>query len=645
MTALTLATLALRITLILGVVGIINSGRRRSSAGSRHWLWMLALAGVSILPLTARVTPPLRVVPWNRATEIAAPSVTARQSTLTAPELVSDERNVPAVTSPVIPDVTIAAIQPVSSSIDVSIAIAAIWILGTLLLIGRLIHAHVIARRVLRNSYLTKERPVESVPIRFSTEVDMPFTYGLVKPVIILPADADLWSASQMKATLTHEVAHAKRGDGLALLVTQCVVALYWWHPVVWIAARAAAADRERACDDAVLREGMRASEYGQCLLAHADAAFPWKSKPLATVMFGHSAGLCVRVAALLDPAIDRSSAVRPSAVVVAGILGFVVVVGAAAPRDLRTTMSVSSSNVTQKALPLVAASIIPAAPRALVDPVGQSADVEPTVCRQTKDIKHARTYRDATVRITGAGGEFNNGVSREIWTGLDCIAWIQYSGQMEASVDERSMDVISDGLFLAHNEGPDGTLDYSQTGASSSMKLNGKSTTIGPAEQQWIAAMVREYLRRTGKRVHERARHALVAGSIPALLAEAERVPSSEVRAAYLVEGFASTLDGRAAAKFIEDGAALLDSSDSRGRFLLGVPPAFRSDVGVLAAIYREASLIEPDDPVEKVLASTSPPRPLPSALQPWMEKIIDGIQISERRTALRAYYLGLRP
>jgi len=44
-------------------------------------------------------------------------------------------------------------------------------------------------------------------------------------------------------------------------------------------------------------------------------------------------------------------------------------------------------------------------------------------------------------------------------------------------------------------------------------------------------------------------------------------------------------------------------------------------------------------------VLASTSPPRPLPSTLQPLVEKIIDGIQISERRTALRAYYLGLKP
>jgi len=206
-------------------------------------------------------------------------------------------------------------------------------------------------------------------------------------------------------------------------------------------------------------------------------------------------------------------------------------------------------------------------------------------------------------------------------------------------------MGVISDGRFIAHNEGPDGTREYTQTAESSSMTLNGRSVAIGPAEQRWLAEMVVEYLRRTGQRVHERARRALIAGSIPALLAEAERIPSSDVRAAYLAEGFSSTLDARAAEKFIEEGAALLDSSDSRGRFLLAVPDRYRSDIGILTAIYREASVIEPDGPVEKVLASTSPPRPLPSVLQPLLEKIIDGIQISERRTALRAYYLGLKP
>jgi beta-lactamase regulating signal transducer with metallopeptidase domain len=641
MTALTVATLALRITLILGAVGIVNSIRKRSSAGSRHWLWMLALAGVAILPLAARLTPPLRVVPWNPPEAIVAPAAAVETIGTPAIEIASDERNVPSVAWPVISGTSVGVSESADTPIDLQTAIAIIWILGTLVFVARLIRAHFVARRILGSSYIARQPPIGSVEVRYSADVELPFTYGLMKPVVILPANADSWSASQMKATLTHEMAHARRGDGLALLVTQCVVAFYWWHPVVWVAARAASADRERACDDAVLREGMRASDYGQCLLAHADAVSAWKSKPLATVMFGHSAGIGARVAALLDPAIDRSSAARPRMSVVAAVLGFVVLVGAAAPSQIKGVSS-HPQPATPAARALVNASIIPVTAPASTS---QVAEAEPTVCRQAKDIKHARTYRNKNLYITGAGGEFNDGKSRVIWTGLDCIAWIQYSGQIAASADEKMMGVISDGRFVAHNESPDGIREYTQTDASSSMTLNGKSIAIGPAEQRWISGMVVQYLRRTGQRVHERARRTLIAGSIPALLAEAARVPSSEVRAAYLAEGFSSTIDARAAGKFIEEGASLLDSSDSRGRFLLAVPDRYRSDIGVLTAIYREASVIEPDGAVEKVLASTSPPRPLPSVLQPLIEKIIDGIQVSERRTALRAYYLGLRP
>jgi beta-lactamase regulating signal transducer with metallopeptidase domain len=642
MTALTLATLALRITVILGAVGVVNSVRRRSSAGSRHWLWMLALAGVSILPLTASFTRPLRVVPWDRPIEAATLSTDA-PTTSPVSEVVSDERNVPSAASPAIPDLPIASIEAARTSIDIPTAIVAAWIFGTLLLIGRLLRAHVVARRVLRNSYITRQPSIESVPVRFSAEVELPFTYGLVKPMIILPADADTWSASQMKATLTHEVAHAKRGDGVALLVSQCIVALYWWHPVVWVAARAAAADRERACDDAVLREGMRASDYGQCLLAHADTVSAWRSKPLATVMFGHSAGIGARVAALLDPAIDRSSAARPKFGVVAGILGLVVLVGAAAPRELkRVTNGSPIQAAAQTELPLVSASIVPVAPAAFV---AKRSDAEPTLCRQAQDWRQARTYKDTAVHITGAGAEYANGITREIWTGLDCIAWMEFDDKVDASTDEKTMTVPPGSRFIAHNEGPDGTREYRLTGGSSSLTLNGQTANIGLAEQQWIAGMTREFLRRTGKRVHERSRAALAAGGLPALLAEAARVQRSDVRAEYLVEGFGVTRDPGAVAKFIEEGSALLDSSTSRGRFLLAVPEAYRNNVGVLASIYREASLIEPDGDAEKVLASTTPPRPLPSVLEPWLERIIDGLQVSERRTALRAYYMGMRP
>ena len=156
---------------------------------------------------------------------------------------------------------------------------------------------------------------------------------------------------------------------------------------------------------------------------------------------------------------------------------------------------------------------------------------------------------------------------------------------------------------------------------------------------------MTREYLRRTGTNMHNRARRVLASGSIPALLAEAAAVPGTSVRAQYLIEGFASTRNARETAEFIHAGAALLDSLDSRAPFLTAVPVAYLNNPEVLEAIYAEASVIEPDGAVEAVVAKTDPPRPLSAALRPWMEKIIAGLSTSERRATLSAYYLGTKP
>jgi Antirepressor regulating drug resistance, predicted signal transduction N-terminal membrane component len=646
MNVLTIATLALRITAVLGTVGAINAVRRRASAGSRHWLWMLALAGIVIMPVATRFGPPIPILPSSAST-MSTNAPNAERLSLKAapvPAVVKYRASVTAnaqVNSP-----TIASVP--DHTPDPSAAIVILWAAGSLLLLARLGHAHIIARRVVKRSNAVTPAISGQAAVRFSNEIDLPFTYGLLEPAVILPRAALSWPAQQMEATLTHEQAHAKRGDGIALVMSQIVVALYWWHPAVWYAARAAAADRERACDDAVLRNGMRPSDYGQCLLAHADSVDAWRSSPVATVMFGHSAGLGARVSALLDPAIDRSSGTRPKMAAITGILAVVAVVGAAAPRKLHEGRITTRSDI-KPSLSLVNTSMVPTNTPVETKPIKAGPVIphvssEALVCHQAKDSRQARTYKDAAVHITGAGATFNDGVTREIWTGVDCIAWLQYSGSVDATADEKNIVVSSGGRFIAHNEGPEGTREYRVTPESVALTLNGNTVAIGASEQGWIAGMVREYLRRSGKRAHERAHVALTSG-IPSLLAEAAGVPKMDIRAQYLAEGFAATHDAQSVARYIHDGAALLDSLDSRATFLVSVPTAYKSDVTVLTAIYEEASVIEPDGAVDKVLDSTSPPRPLPAVLRPLMEKIIAGISNSDRQPAMRAYYLGIKP
>jgi beta-lactamase regulating signal transducer with metallopeptidase domain len=81
-------------------------------------------------------------------------------------------------------------------------------------------------------------------------------TIGILRPVILLPADAVSWPVERRALVLAHELAHVGRFDTLTQLMAQVAVALFWFDPLLWLAARRMGVEREFACDDAGLREG-----------------------------------------------------------------------------------------------------------------------------------------------------------------------------------------------------------------------------------------------------------------------------------------------------------------------------------------------------------------------------------------------------
>lgn len=108
------------------------------------------------------------------------------------------------------------------------------------------------------------------VRLRLGGKVVTPMTGGLWSPVILLPASASGWSADRRTVVLTHELVHVRRRDALRQLLGRIVLALYWFHPLSWIASRLAAASREQACDEDVLAVGQRPSEYARHLVSLA---------------------------------------------------------------------------------------------------------------------------------------------------------------------------------------------------------------------------------------------------------------------------------------------------------------------------------------------------------------------------------------
>ena len=108
-------------------------------------------------------------------------------------------------------------------------------------------------------------RPVELLE---HEAVPGPMTFGVMRPVIVLPLDAREWSEADVRRAMVHELEHIQRGDWLMHRGSHRA-ALYWFHPLVWTAWRQLSLEAERSCDDAVVVSEER-TDYAEQLVTLA---------------------------------------------------------------------------------------------------------------------------------------------------------------------------------------------------------------------------------------------------------------------------------------------------------------------------------------------------------------------------------------
>ena len=139
--------------------------------------------------------------------------------------------------------------------------------------------------------------------------VDIPYTWGLLHPVILLPRTATGWTAERMDAVLFHELGHVRRNDTLFAILSRVTCALYWFHPLAWWVDRSARESAERSCDMLVVEQGITPARYARDLLEILrDARRPAVS--LAPTMARES-HLAHRIVALVERRPGRSRAGR----------------------------------------------------------------------------------------------------------------------------------------------------------------------------------------------------------------------------------------------------------------------------------------------------------------------------------------------
>lgn len=165
-----------------------------------------------------------------------------------------------------------------------------------------------------------------------SDAITMPFACGIRTPTVVLPREAQSWSDEQRTAVLLHELAHIKRRDLIGHTVSRFACAMYWFHPLVWTAARKLRSESERACDDLALICGARPSDYAEHLLNIVTRVKHRRTPPLALAMATRSE-FEGRMLAILDPERRRRGPGRlQSTSLVAAVFVLAVVIGIATP-------------------------------------------------------------------------------------------------------------------------------------------------------------------------------------------------------------------------------------------------------------------------------------------------------------------------
>jgi HEAT repeat protein len=149
------------------------------------------------------------------------------------------------------------------------------------------------------------------VEVALTRELAVPVSWGLWRPVVLLPTGARQWAPERRRVVLRHELAHVRRGDYAGHLLIELACALHWLNPLVWRAAQRARLEQEQACDDRVLGLGTASVEYAQHLLDIARTfAAPGMPERGALAMAA-AATLPERMRAILDVGLDHRPAGR----------------------------------------------------------------------------------------------------------------------------------------------------------------------------------------------------------------------------------------------------------------------------------------------------------------------------------------------
>jgi bla regulator protein BlaR1 len=274
-------------TLFAAIVWLAVLALRANHARVRYWLWTAAslkfFVPVSwLVGLGAQLD-------WGTAPAVMQPAASfVIEQVLTPPVLATAAQSFAAVPAP-------------SFDLPQSV-LALVWLAGTVAVLAwwwRQWRPVRDARRQAQPLAVASSFDTRDLIVMSSRSAFEPGVVGIWRPVLLLPDGlADRLTHAQLRALIAHERCHVRCRDNLAAAVHMLVEAVFWFHPVVWWIERRMIDERERACDEAVLRSGSEPQDYAEGILEVCRSSM---ESPLACVAGVSGANLRRRIESIMS--------------------------------------------------------------------------------------------------------------------------------------------------------------------------------------------------------------------------------------------------------------------------------------------------------------------------------------------------------
>jgi beta-lactamase regulating signal transducer with metallopeptidase domain len=549
---------ALKGSLLIAAAAVASYFLRGSSAAARHAAWTAAVIGHLALPALSILMPEWRlpILPspsWMQTPATMAP-VASREIAVTPVESQKVASTNPVSASvpgtPVPETTTSAPVQtsPISkwlagiNELNVS-PLVLLWLAGSAIVLLRLgVGTWKVGRlakqgdRVDDGEWLSLTQRLANglgitrpLTLFRGDKLAVPVTWGVVYPAVLLPPDSTEWNEERRRFVLVHEMAHVKRFDALTQLFAQIAIALFWFDPLIWLAAHRMRVEREHACDDYVLRDGTKPSLYaGELLEMVQSIGTPSRESAapaFAALAMARRSEFEGRMLAILDSRQDRHTLSRSSAIAASMLLAMLVFPLAALRPFAAGTASAATEASTKAG---------DSAPE-VSNPSGANLHFTANAC---DSAIRSQTSSQTNLIHTDDGSENGIPVLEYMASTSERCAQAALVGKPVFANDR--LISLSDNSYVTIKEvtpsmtravritpRSNGTMEFASW-------LNGTAVKFDDSMRAWLSRLLPELLVESGVDVPQRVARDLARGGVPAVLRRIEGIRSSASKVAH---------------------------------------------------------------------------------------------------------------